>query len=120
MSFFWQCRCRNTTAGGAKGCYASEAAFQPMSRQGNQIVFTHPRSPASGSCEEGKYRFIHPYGEETAWHGRRANLFTDDVGIGAPGDFIGAMKQGASALPCPIAHPLVLRKFRQSPARFPE
>jgi hypothetical protein len=59
---------------------------------GAQITFARIRVDFRDVPVTGTYRFIHPYGEEIvdAIAGARI-FFTDDVGLGAPGDFSGAL-----------------------------
>jgi hypothetical protein len=79
---------------------------------------------------DGTYRFIHPYGEESivASAGERI-FFTDDVGIGAPGDFSGATngRVGPFLLPslaaggaeiAPVAGPVPGKFYIASPSRL--
>lgn len=74
---------------------AIEAAFaleQP--RDGDQQSFARIRIRASVPVA-GTYTITHPYGVETVQvetAGRRAINITRDIGIGAPGDFSGALQ----------------------------
>ena len=73
---------------------AVEAAFTGDVVQGGQITFSRIRVKLTDIPVTGTYRFIHPYGEESidAEAGApRGIFFTDDVGIGAAGDFSGAL-----------------------------
>jgi hypothetical protein len=73
---------------------AVEAAFTSDVVQGGQITFSRIRVKLTDIPVTGTYRFIHPYGEESidAEAGSpRGIFFTDDVGIGAAGDFSGAL-----------------------------
>jgi hypothetical protein len=75
---------------------ALEAAFSSgAAAPGAQIVFTRIRVTA-GVPFDGTYTVNHPYGSETftgvvAGAGNRDINFTEDIGIGAPGDFTGAL-----------------------------
>ena len=109
---------------------ALEAAFSANVAPGNQIVFTRIRVRLAPVPVSGTYRFIHPYGEESieAAAGTRI-FFTDDVGIGAPGDFSGATKgrvgpfllpsptPGGAEIP-PIAGPVPGKLYLADPARI--
>ncbi len=71
-----------------------EAAFaSEVPRQGDQQSFARIRIRVTVPVA-GTYRVIHPYGVETfevTAPGRRAINMTRDIGIGAPGDFRGAL-----------------------------
>ncbi|NWL75653.1 hypothetical protein DM872_02190 [Pseudomonas taiwanensis] len=71
-----------------------EAAFaSEVPRQGDQQSFARIRIRVTVPVA-GAYRVIHPYGVETfnvTAPGRRAINMTRDIGIGAPGDFRGAL-----------------------------
>ena len=75
---------------------ALEAAFaNGAPAGGDQVVFTRIRVTA-GVPEDGTYTVTHPYGTETftdvqSGAGNRDIIFTQDVGIGAPGVFTGAL-----------------------------
>src|SRR4051812_579773 len=73
---------------------AVESAFGGTGavQAGNQITFARIRVKLTDVPVTGTYRFIHPYGEESidGVAGDRI-FFTDDVGIGAAGDFSGAL-----------------------------
>jgi hypothetical protein len=109
---------------------ALEGAFSADVAPGNQIVFTRIRVRLAPVPVNGTYRFIHPYGEESiaAIAGERI-FFTDDVGIGAPGDFSGAItgRVGPFLLPsaapggaeiAPIAGPVPGKLYIADPARL--
>lgn len=75
---------------------AIEAAFNSeLPAAGNQISFARIRIRATVPVE-GTYTIIHPYGVEVfdvnALDGKREINMTRDIGIGAPGDFSGALK----------------------------
>ncbi|WP_349618496.1 Ig-like domain-containing protein [Azotobacter salinestris] len=74
---------------------AVEAAFaQEQPRDGDQQSFARIRIRASVPVA-GTYTITHPYGVETVQvgtAGRRAINITRDIGIGAPGDFSGALQ----------------------------
>ncbi len=71
-----------------------EAAFaSEVPRQGDQQSFARIRIRVNVPVA-GTYRVIHPYGVDTfnvTAPGRRAINLTRDIGIGAPGDFRGAL-----------------------------
>jgi len=71
-----------------------EAAFaQELPAEGDQVSFARIRIRASVPVP-GIYTITHPYGVETvevATAGQRAINLTRDIGIGAPGDFTGAL-----------------------------
>ncbi|MFL5261689.1 MAG: Ig-like domain-containing protein, partial [Anaeromyxobacteraceae bacterium] len=75
---------------------ALESAFSGAApAPGGQIVFTRIRVTA-GVPFNGTYTVNHPYGSETfpdvvAGVGNRDITFSEDIGIGAPGDFTGAL-----------------------------
>ncbi|MFL5263863.1 MAG: Ig-like domain-containing protein [Anaeromyxobacteraceae bacterium] len=75
---------------------ALEGAFGTgAAAPGAQITFTRIRVTA-GVPFDGTYTVNHPYGSETfpnvvAAGGNRDINFTEDIGIGAPGDFTGAL-----------------------------
>ncbi|MBI4290419.1 MAG: cadherin-like domain-containing protein [Betaproteobacteria bacterium] len=83
------------TANGAKALLVLgvEAAFATdRVIPGDQITFARIRVVLNPVPVSGTYRFIHPYGEETidGVAGDRI-FFTEDFGIGAPGEFAGAL-----------------------------
>src|SRR3954462_5104955 len=100
---------------------AVEAAFTSDVAQGGQITFSRIRVKLTDIPVTGTYRFIHPYGEESidaAAGEPRGIFFTDDIGIGAAGDFTGALNSrlwpflaasatpgGAEMPPVPAANP---------------
>lgn len=74
------------------GIEAAFAAENPV--DGDQQSFARIRIRASVPTA-GTYRITHPYGVETVvvnTPGRRAINITRDIGIGAPGDFSGALQ----------------------------
>jgi hypothetical protein len=73
---------------------AVESAFSAgPAIPGDQITFSRIRVRLTEAPVSGTYRFIHPYGEEVFDNVAAGDriFFTDDVGIGAPGDFSGAL-----------------------------
>lgn len=99
---------------------ALEAAFSTgTAAAGAQIVFTRIRVTA-GVPFDGTYTVTHPYGVEVfpdvvAGPGNRDIVFSEDVGIGAPGVFTGALVsrvgpflQASAAPGGPPAAPVVL------------
>jgi hypothetical protein len=82
------------TGGTAILTLALESAFGGTGavQAGNQITFTRIRVKLTDVPTTGTYRFIHPYGEESIDGAAGDRIFfTDDVGIGAVGDFSGAL-----------------------------
>ena len=95
--FFWAAGALMTTAGSAKASLTLglEGAFGGTGAvvSGGQVAFTRIRVVLNPVPVSGTYRFIHPYGEEQLDGSAGGRIFfTDDVGIGTPGDFTGAMK----------------------------
>ena len=75
---------------------ALEAAFATAVVPGDQITFGRIRIVVDAPVN-GTYTVRHPYGEKifpNVTAGRRAITFTDDIGIGAAGDFSGALQSG--------------------------
>ncbi|WP_166359537.1 Ig-like domain-containing protein [Pseudomonas akapageensis] len=74
---------------------AVEAAFStPAPANGGQIAFARIRMRITVPSA-GTYTVTHPYGFDTfnvTTPGRRAINITRDIGIGAPGDYTGALK----------------------------
>jgi len=96
----------SATAGNALLVIAVESAFAVgPAIPGDQVTFSRIRvrmnAPVSGT-----YRFIHPYGEEVqeGLAGQRI-FFTEDIGIGAPGDFTAAMNSRLGPFLIPSATP---------------
>jgi hypothetical protein len=94
--FYWAAGALMTTAGSAKASLTLglEGAFGGTGAvvSGGQVTFTRIRVVLTPVQVTGVYRFIHPYGEESLDGSAGGRIFfTDDVGIGAPGDFVGAM-----------------------------
>ena len=130
--FWWQAGASMTPATGGKALLVLglEAAFSAGVANGNQITFSRIRARLSPVPVDGNYRFIHPYGEETIFGTRGGRIFfTDDVGIGAPGDFTGAMqgRLGPFLLPsqtpggaelAPVAGPVPGKLYIADPARI--
>ncbi len=93
--FYYAADAVASTANGAKALLvmAVESAFAVgPAIAGDQITFSRIRVVLNPVPATGTYRIIHPYGEETidAVAGDRI-FFTEDIGIGAPGDFSGAL-----------------------------
>jgi hypothetical protein len=117
------------TGGTAGLVLAVEGAFSADVVPGGQITFSRIRFRMTSVPMTGKYRFIHPYGENTedGVAGERI-FFTDDIGIGAPGDFTGATQSrlgpfllpadaaGGPELPA-VAGPVAGKKYIADPAR---
>ena len=130
--FWWAAGANLTPANGGVALLvlALEAAFSANVVPGGQIVFTRIRVKLNPVPVSGTYRFIHPYGEESieGTAGDRI-FFTDDVGIGAPGDFSGAMSgrvgpfllasdvPGGAEIPA-IAGPVSGKRYIADPARI--
>lgn len=92
--FYWAASALMNSAANAKAnlTLALEGAFGGAVVTGGQITFTRIRVLLNPVPVSGIYRFIHPYGEESLEGSAGSRIFfTDDVGIGAPGDFSGAM-----------------------------
>ena len=106
--FWWSAGANLAPANGGRALLvlALEAAFSADVAPGNLIAFTRIRVRLQPVPVSGAYRFIHPYGEETieGTAGERI-FFTDDVGVGLPGDFTGATtgRVGPFLLPSPTA-----------------
>jgi hypothetical protein len=130
--FWWQAGASMTPATGGKALLVLglEAAFSADVAPGNQIAFSRIRVRLNPVPMTGTYKFIHPYGEESivGTAGERI-FFTDDVGIGAPGDFTGAMKGrfGPFLLPsltpggteiAPVTGPVPGKLYIADPARI--
>jgi len=92
--FYYAAESSLTPANGGKALLviAVESAFNLAVAPGEQITFSRIRVRLDPVPADGTYRFIHPYGEEfiDGAAGDRI-FFTDDVGIGAQGDFSGAL-----------------------------
>lgn len=74
-----------------------EAAFSSgeVPIDGDQITFGRVRIRIDDLQAGATYKITHPYGVETFENvagGRRGINFVSDIGIGAPGDFTGALK----------------------------
>jgi len=73
---------------------------------GDQITFSRIRVKLDPVPVTGTYRFIHPYGEEVIQGDAGGRIFfTDDVGIGSPGDFTGALHSRMGPFLLPSATP---------------
>lgn len=95
------------TGGKALLTLAQEGAFAvgpPIA--GDQITFARIRFVLNPVPASGSYRFIHPYGEDVidAAAGDKI-FFTEDIGIGAPGDFTGALNSRLGPFLLPSAVP---------------
>lgn len=131
--FWWAAGANMTpaTGGVALLVLGLEAAFSANVTPGGQIVFTRIRVKLNPVPVSGTYRFIHPYGEESIEGSADDRIFfTDDVGIGAPGDFSAAMqgRVGPFLLPAaspgaaenpPIGGPVAGKLYIADPARSP-
>lgn len=130
--FYWNASAALTPATGGKAflSVALEGAFPGVVAPGKGITFTRIRARLIPAPVSGTYRFIHPYGQESivATAGQRI-LFTNDVGVGAPGNFTGAMNgrvgpfllasatPGGPELP-PVAGPVPGKLYIADPARI--
>ena len=131
--FYWASGALMTTAASAKAglTLALEGAFGGTGATvpGQQVVFTRIRVLLNPVPVTGTYRFIHPYGEESLEGSAGGRIFfTDDVGIGASGDFFGATRgrvgpfllaadvPGGPELPA-IAGPVAGKSYIADPAR---
>jgi len=98
-AFYWNAGAQiDFPAGGrARLGLALEAAFANGGPAINdQISFGRIRIIVDAPVD-GTYKVTHPYGVETfpdVQAGKRAITFTSDIGIGAPGDFTGALQSG--------------------------
>jgi hypothetical protein len=93
--------------GKAKLVLAVESAFATgPAVPGDQITFARIRATLTNLPATGTYRVIHPYGEEliSGIAGDRI-FFTEDVGIGAAGDFSGALTSRLGPFLLPAATP---------------
>lgn len=132
--FYWAAGALMTTAASAKasltlaleGAFGGTGAVTP----GGQVTFTRIRVVLTPVPVTGTYRFIHPYGEEALDGSAGGRIFfTDDVGIGATGDFFGATRgrvgpfllaadvPGGPELPA-IAGPVAGKSYIADPARI--
>jgi hypothetical protein len=98
-AFFWNATNVMTLPGGrATLVLALEAAFGTGNVvPGAQITFGRVRIVVDIPAPGGDYTVTHPFGQEVFSNvtaGRRAIFFTSDIGIGAPGDFTGALQSG--------------------------
>lgn len=130
--FYWAGDAAVDTAngGGASLVLGLEAAFNAAVAPGEQVVFSRIRVRLNDVPMTGKYRFIHPYGEEIldGVAGERI-FFTEDIGIACvPGDFECAMHSrlgpfllpsntpGGAELP-PVTGPAPGKLYIADPAR---
>ena len=109
---------------GVEGAFATGPAIP-----GNQITFSRIRVVLTALPATGNYKFIHPYGEEILEGVAGGRIFfTDDVGIGARGDFTGAMAsrlgpylmasdQAGGPELAPVTLPETGRQYIADPAR---
>ncbi len=83
------------TGGDAVLTLALEAAFGGgAAKVGDQVTFGRVRVVADDLIAGATYSVTHPYGQEVfsdVAGGKRGIVFTEDIGIGAPGDFSGAL-----------------------------
>jgi hypothetical protein len=98
-----------TAANGGKATLvlALESAFAVgPAVPGDQITFARIRVRLTDVPVSGTYRIIHPYGEElvNAVAGDRI-FYTEDIGIGAAGDFSGALTSRLGPFLLPAATP---------------
>lgn len=130
--FWWAAGAEMTPANGGRArlVLGLEAAFSAGVAPGGQVTFSRIRVLLRPVPVSGTYRFIHPYGEESivGTAGDRI-FFTDDVGIGAPGVFTGAMtgRLGPFLLPsltaggaeiAPVPGPVPGKLYIADPARI--
>ena len=84
-----------TGAGDAVLTIALEAAFGAGApKAGDQVSFGRVRIVVDDLIAGATYTATHPYGRETFADvpaGKRGVVFVEDIGIGAPGDFSGAL-----------------------------
>jgi len=131
--FFWHAGASITPATGGKALLVLglEGAFPGDVAPGKQVTFSRIRARLIPVPMTGIYRFIHPYGEETVFGTAGGRIFfNDDVGVGTPGDFTGAMKgrfgpfllpsltPGAATEIPPVAGPVPGKLYIADPARI--
>lgn len=62
-------------------------------KDGDQVTFGRVRIVIRGALPNTKYTFTHPYGTDViTTDGSGAGRYVEDIGIGAPGDFTGALR----------------------------
>lgn len=93
-SFYYMAMSNNASATGSSAAFESalEATFQsgaPVA--GEQIIFSRIRIRITGLQDGGTYFLRHPYGTEVEVAAAGGINMTRDIGIGAPGDFSGAL-----------------------------
>lgn len=107
--FYWAAGASAPRADGGKALLtlATEAAFAVGSaRPGDQVTFARIRVSISPVPFTGTYRIIHPFGEEVVEGVAGDRIFyTEDIGIGAPGDFSGALNSRLGPFLLPSAAP---------------
>jgi hypothetical protein len=124
-AFWWNATTVMDVPGGGRATLvlALEAAFAtgPVV-PGDQVSFGRVRIVMDAPVA-GTYTVTHPFGVEPfpdVQPGSRAITFTSDIGIGAPGDFSGALKSGVGpflyAADAPGGNPL---PFHQVPGGAP-
>lgn len=93
--FYWAATASAPAAAGTRALLvlAQEAAFAAGgARPGDQIVFARIRMVLNPVPVGGRYRIIHPFGEDFIDAPAGGKIFyTEDIGIGSPGDFTGAL-----------------------------
>lgn len=93
-AFYYMAMSNNASANGNSAAFESalEATFQsgnPVA--GEQIIFSRIRIRITGLQDGGTYFLRHPYGTEVEVAAAGGINMTRDIGIGAPGDFSGAL-----------------------------
>ncbi len=90
---------------------ALEAAFGGgAAAVGDQIVFGRIRIRIDAPVD-GTYTVTYPYGEQVfpeVTAGTKAINVTSDIGIGAPGDFTGALNSAIGPFLIPLADPVII------------
>ncbi|HEX9180215.1 MAG TPA: cadherin-like domain-containing protein [Burkholderiales bacterium] len=107
--FYWAGTAAAPTADGSRALLvlAQEAAFAVgAARPGDQIVFARIRMVLNPVPVTGTYRIIHPFGEDLVDAVAGGKIFyTEDIGIGAPGDFNGSLASRLGPFLMPSATP---------------
>lgn len=107
--FYWAAGAEAPRTDGGKALLtlATEAAFAVgPARPGDQVTFARIRVTINPVPYTGTYRIIHPFGEELVDGVAGERIFyTEDIGIGAPGDFTGALSSRLGPFLLPSATP---------------
>ncbi len=93
-TFYYMAASQNASATGNSAAFESaiEATFQSGNPvDGEQIIFSRIRLRITGLQNDGTYFLRHPYGTEIEVAAAGGINMTRDIGIGAQGDFSGAL-----------------------------